>query len=66
METKWYVRVVRWNGSIVNEMTFNDYYKALKAFNDVSKLTEDQRELATGRVRLCSAYNTTIAHALVA
>lgn len=49
MKSKWFVRVVRFDGSKGSETEHNNYVDAKKAFDTIDQLNEDERDKAGGR-----------------
>ncbi len=63
---KWFVRVLRFDGSKGTSQDFSDYNKAKAAYDKFETLAEEQRELAGGRVKLQNDSGVTFKADLIA
>jgi hypothetical protein len=63
---KWFVRVLRFDGSKGSEHDYSDYNKAKEAYDAFEKLSDEQRDAAGGRVKIQNNNGVTVNTALIA
>lgn len=61
----WVVKLVKFEGGLPLETTYQGFFEAKAAYDEVPKIAEDQRAKAIGRVRLCANNGTTLYHGLI-